>query len=85
MESKILFFATCRALEIIGEASRKVGPEFRAAHPELPWRLVNDLRNVIIHNYDMTDEGVIWQIVERDIPPLLESVRRLLADLGDTR
>ena len=41
----ILLNAACRNLEIIGEASRKIGPEFRAAHPGIPWREMNDLRN----------------------------------------
>ena len=39
----ILLDAACRNLEILGEASRKVGPEFRASHPEIPWREMNDL------------------------------------------
>jgi len=38
----ILFNAVCRNLEIVGEASRKVGADFRAAHPAIPWREMND-------------------------------------------
>jgi len=38
----------------------------------------NDLRNVLIHNYEGTDPGLVWAIVERDIPPLLTAVRALL-------
>jgi uncharacterized protein with HEPN domain len=74
----ILFNAVCRNLEIIGEASRKIGPEFRAANAEVPWREMNALRNVLIHNYEGADPELVWAIVERDIPPLLEAVRRLL-------
>ena len=47
----ILLDAACRNLEILGEASRKIGPDFRAAHPQVPWREMSDLRNVLIHNY----------------------------------
>ena len=65
-------------MEIIGEASRKIGPEFRAAHPGIPWREMNDLRNVLIHNYEGADEDLIWAIVEREIPALLLAVRRIL-------
>jgi uncharacterized protein with HEPN domain len=46
----ILFNAVCRNLEIIGEAANKIGPEFRAANPDLPWREMTSLRNVLIHN-----------------------------------
>ena len=78
MPSSILLNAACRNLEIIGEASRKVGPEFRAAHPGIPWREMNDLREVLIHNYEGADEDLIWAIVEREIPDLLLAVRRIL-------
>jgi uncharacterized protein with HEPN domain len=74
----ILLDAVCRNLEIIGEASRKIGPDFRAAHPDIPWREMNDLRNVLIHNYEGADADMVWGIVERHIPQLLEAVRGLL-------
>jgi uncharacterized protein with HEPN domain len=78
----ILFNAVCRNLEIIGEASRKVGAGFREAHPDIPWREMNDLRNVLIHQYEGADPGLVWGVVERDIPPLLTAVRELLAAEG---
>ncbi|HZU26327.1 MAG TPA: HepT-like ribonuclease domain-containing protein [Bryobacteraceae bacterium] len=74
----ILFSAVCRNLEVIGEASPKIGAEFRAANPEVPWREMNALRNVLIHNYEGADSELVWGIVERDIPPLLEAVRKLV-------
>ena len=80
--ASILFNAVCRNLEIIGEASRKVAPEFRAVNPEVPWREMNDLRNVLIHNYEGTDPELVWAIVDRDIPPLLAAVRRLVGVEG---
>lgn len=76
----ILLNAACRNLEIIGEASRKIGPEFRASHPGIPWREMNDLRNVLIHNYEGADEDLIWAIVDREIPALLLAVRRILEE-----
>jgi len=79
----ILFNAVCRNLEIIGEASRKIGSEFRTANPEVPWRKMNALRNVLIHNYEGADPELVWAIVERDIPPLLEAVQRLVGGGGE--
>ena len=76
--ASILFNAVCRNLEIIGEASRKIGPEFRNETPEIPRREMNALRNVLIHNYEGADLELVWAIVERDIPTLLQAVRRLL-------
>lgn len=79
MPSQILLDAVCRNLEVLGEASRKPGPEFRAAHADIPWREMNDLRNVPIHNYDATDADLIWAIVDREIPRLRANLMALLA------
>ena len=75
----ILFHAVCRNLEIIGEASRKIGENFRAEYPEIPWRGMNDLRNVLIHNYEGADSDLVWAVVEREIPHLLTRIRAILA------
>jgi uncharacterized protein with HEPN domain len=78
----ILLDAACRNLEILGEASRKLGAGFRAEHPSLPWREMNDLRNVLIHNYDGADPALIWGIAKRQIPAVHEQIVRLLDELG---
>lgn len=78
MPASILFHAVCRNLEILGEASRKIGPDFRASHADIPWREMNDLRNVLIHNYEGADPDLVWGIVEREVPVLLAAVRKLL-------
>lgn len=74
----IVMDAVCRNLQIIGEAARKMDETFKQAHPEVPWRDAVGLRNVIVHVYDDLVPGMIREVVERDIPPLLDSVRRLL-------
>jgi len=80
--ASILFNAVCRNLEVIGEASQKIGLEFRAANPAIPWRAMKDMRNVLIHNYEGADPELVWAVVERDIPPLLEAVRQLVSGEG---
>ena len=47
-------------------------------HPEIPWREMNDLRNVLIHNYEGADPDMLWGIVDREVPQLLSAIRRLL-------
>ena len=81
--TSILFSAVCRNLEVIGEASRKIGPEFRTSHPAVPWREMSDLRNVLIHNYEGADEEMVWAIVQRNIPLLLVEIRRILGERSD--
>jgi uncharacterized protein with HEPN domain len=75
--------AVCRNLEIIGEAARRFDDAFRAAHPEIPWRAMMDVRNILIHAYDRVSAGILVDVVRQDIPPLLASVKHLLGeDLG---
>jgi uncharacterized protein with HEPN domain len=65
-------------LKIVGEASRKIGPELRQQHPEIPWREMGSLRNVLIHDYEGTDSEAVWGIVGNHIPTLLAAVVNLL-------
>lgn len=72
--------AVCRNLEIIGEAARRFDDGFRADHPQIPWRAMTDVRNILIHAYDRVAAEILVDIVRQDIPPLLESVKRLLGE-----
>jgi len=69
-----------RRIEIIGEAARRVSPGFKEAHPEIPWRLIVDQRNVLIHSYDEIADDRIWALAIRDIPRLIEQLEVLLPD-----
>jgi uncharacterized protein with HEPN domain len=51
-----------RALEIIGEAAGRLSEAFRSAHPEIPWRSITGLRNVLAHAYGEVNPAVIWAI-----------------------
>lgn len=70
--------ALARLLEILGEAAGKVSPEFRAAHGEFPWAEMTGLRNRLAHAYFDVDLEVLLDVVERDLPPLIERVQRLI-------
>ena len=70
--------AIIRNLEVIGEAARRFDEAFRLAHPEIPWREMTDVRNILIHAYDRVAAEILVDIVRRDIPPLLASVNSLL-------
>ena len=67
-----------RSLEIIGDAAKKVSPEFRAAHPEIPWRGMAGLRDKLIHGYGFVDLKQVWNIVTNMIPPLNDQMILLL-------
>jgi uncharacterized protein with HEPN domain len=58
-------------LAVVGEAARHIPPEIQLRHPEIPWRKMQGLRNVIVHEYDRVNLEVIWNVVQQDLPPLV--------------
>jgi len=74
--------AALRNLELIGEAATQVPEYVRAAHSQIPWRLVIAPRNRLIHGYLGIGNDVLWTIIEDDISSLLAELRRLEATLG---
>lgn len=62
--------AVIRQLEIIGEASSKLTPDFIKTNSQVPWREMKDFRNKLIHDYWELDLELIWNVVIQDIPLL---------------
>jgi uncharacterized protein with HEPN domain len=77
-ERGIVFDATVRNLELLGEAARQVPDAVRADHPGIEWRKIVGLRNLLIHSYFGVDEDVIWDLVQHRIQPLRDSLVDLL-------
>jgi uncharacterized protein with HEPN domain len=73
--------AVIRNFEVIGEAAKRLDEAFRASHPEIPWRALAGLRDVLIHQYEGVDQERVWAIVERDLPVLEEAIATLLPPL----
>jgi uncharacterized protein with HEPN domain len=71
--------AVNRKFEILGEASRRLSPEARKAFPEIPWKLITAMRNILIHDYDDVDLDVVWDTIQRDIVPLISRLEEYLA------
>jgi uncharacterized protein with HEPN domain len=71
--------AVNRKFEIIGEAARRLSPEARNLFPEIPWKLVTAMRNILIHDYDDVDLNVVWDTAQRDLPSLISHLEKHLA------
>jgi uncharacterized protein with HEPN domain len=78
LEDRKLQMAVERAVEIIGEAARRISPQFKEAHPEIPWRLIVAQRNVLAHEYGEIKQDRIWALTLRHIPELVAKLKPLV-------
>ena len=62
----------------IGELSTHLSEEFRSEHPDVPWKDIRGMRNVVAHHYGKMDETVLFEIVHQDIPELESFLKSLL-------
>ena len=67
-----------KCVEIIGEAAARVSPEYRDAHPEIPWSEIVGMRNRLVHVYFDIDLEQVWSTVQVDLPSLIPQLRALL-------
>ncbi len=71
-----------RLLEVVGEAASRVSPSTRQKLAEIPWPAVVGLRNRLIHAYDRVDFNILWDVVQLDLPPLIEQLKTVLGSEG---
>lgn len=74
--------AVIRNLQILAESAPMLSEQLRQAHPEIDWRGIRGFRNVVVHDYLGVDIRTIWDIVERDLPPLRAAIAGMLKSTG---
>ncbi len=79
-DDRQLNLSLVRLLEIVGEAASRIPKEDQALYGTIPWPEVISLRNRLIHGYDMVDFDILWQIVNQDLPRLIESLKEILGE-----
>jgi len=80
LRERMLRNAVERNLEIIGEAARSVSQGFRDAHPEIQWRAMVSLRNVLAHEYGEIRYERLWTISTEQLPVLVGQLEELGAE-----
>ena len=72
--------AVLRNLEVIGEAVKNLSAAHKDAHPDIPWKRIAGLRDVLIHGYFGVKLETVWEVVERELPTLRTAIERLLTN-----
>ena len=73
--------AISKCLEIIGEAAKKLSRNLRDSHPEIPWRRMAGLRDILVHQYNDVSNQRVFNIVKKDIPVLIDNIEKIICKL----
>ena len=71
--------AVIRNLEIIGEAAKNIPEEICLSHPEIEWRAITALRNIVAHEYFGVRDEIIWDIATNKVPRLKVQIDRIIS------
>ena len=75
---EMAYDAVLRNLQVIGEAAKAVPADVRQVHPEVDWKGMAGLRDVLAHAYFGLDDETLWDVVTTKVPQLRNQVRRIL-------
>jgi len=72
--------AAIRQLEILGEATKRLSPGLRSRYPEVPWRRIAGLRDVLIHDYMGVRLTAVWEVAQTHLPAFKKQIELILKD-----
>lgn len=79
-ERDLRYYGAVKLIEIIGEAAYKLTNDFKERHSETPWKLIINMRHVLVHGYFQISKENIIRTVREDLPLLLEQTNRYLKE-----
>lgn len=78
MNSSMVQDAVIRNLQTLSESTQKLSNELKSQHSEINWKAISGFRNILVHNYLGLDLPQIWTVIENRLPPLRDSIEKLL-------
>ena len=79
--NRVVQDAVIRQLEIVGEATKNISPDFRNKYTNIPWKKMAGMRDKLIHDYFGVDIDAVWDTAKRDVAEL----RRTLSEITPTK
>ena len=79
-QDETLSLALTHLLQIIGEAARKISPQFREQHRDIPWAAIVGLRHRVVHDYLHVDLDLVWDVVHQDLDLLVTKLEKIVPD-----
>lgn len=80
LEDSLHLHATAYNIQIIGEAVYKLTNEYKESHPETPWRIIEKMRHILVHDYFAVDVEIMWLVIEDDIPVLKQQIEKYIKE-----
>lgn len=74
----VLVMALAHFIQVVGEAAGKVSNEFQEKNSQIPWHQIIGMRHRIVHDYMNVDEDVLWEVVNHDLPTLIQDLGKLV-------
>lgn len=81
LEQKGIQDSVIRRLEVLGEAAKNLPEDVRAAHPEVPWKKIVGMRDILIHGYFGVDLNLVWKVATEELAALRTHLEQMLKDL----
>jgi uncharacterized protein with HEPN domain len=75
--------AVVKSIEILGEAVKKVPDDIRSQYPDIPWKSIAGMRDVLVHEYWGIDVNIIWATVQEGLPPLKAAIAKIVTYVSD--
>ena len=81
MTDKLRYYAVMKNVEIVGEAAYMLTEAFKREHPETPWKIVQGMRHVLVHDYGNISSYTLYDTAKTGIPQLCVQVERYLSEM----
>lgn len=79
-KGNLLYYAVMKNVEVVGEAAFMLTKAFKVAHPETPWKMIESMRHILVHDYTNVISRILWGTATIDIPELKKQVEAYLSE-----